>query len=278
MTKETPKGPIVPSSIPFDHQPKASPIIEHPTHPAMEPVAAIAHEPVASTGATLMPQAPTSDAGGAGRMNPVPDPSKGRPFLGLGMGDLLSQVVPAGRAAFPDQQKPAVTAQQKAAAEGYARLRVRFHNGALTVLSAKQVEGPLILPTTVGSGYVYEVTLGGGRVALEWLPDTGVSRAFTNIDRPEAHLGHEATELPSFEFTARIPLVALSPDTLPKMQIALHRVAAPPEGPLTAEPLSKQLGPAVTEIARIPGLELAKLETPAREDLSRILKLPTTPA
>jgi hypothetical protein len=147
----------------------------------------------------------------------------------------------------------------------------------LSVLSAKLVDGSLVRPVTVGAGYVYEVTLAGSHVAVEWLPDMGVSRAFANIDRPEAHLGHEARELTSFEFTVRVPLENLNREALPDMQIALYRIATAPEQSLTSELLANQIRDAV-QIARLPTLDLARLESPVRDQLSRILGYPQSHA
>jgi hypothetical protein len=274
MTQEKPIRPDRPAQIPFDHAPQASPIVENADLPAMGATSTVSPGLAAGEGAVLMPQIPVADPGGPGRMSPLSALTKSRPFLEGNLGKLIGQVIPSGRAAFPDQQKPAGVVQQKPAAEGYVRLRVRYENGVLRVLNAKQVEGPLVQSAQVGSGVVYEVTSNGRRVSLEWLPDTGVSRAFANIDRPEAYLGHEGTVLGAFEFIARVPLAELAPQALPKVQIALHRVVTPPETPLSAEPLATQLGAAVVEMARLPSLDIATLEPGARADLSQILKLP----
>jgi hypothetical protein len=170
-----------------------------------------------------------------------------------------------------------VQAQQNAESEGYVRFLVRVDGAVLSVLSATLVDSPLVLPVTIGPGYVYEVTASGSHIAREWLPDAGVSRAFANIDTPEAHLGHEARNLTSFEFTVRVPLQHLSREVLPSTQIALYRIAEAPEQPLTSELLAEQIQDA-DQIARLPTLDVARLESPVRDDLTRILGPPQSPA
>jgi hypothetical protein len=177
---------------------------------------------------------------------------------------------------YPDQEpKPAETqAGRNAPSDGYVRLLVRAEGATLSVVGAKDVDGPLVTSDQVGSGLVYEVTSGGRRIALEWLPDRGAERSFTNNDRPEASLGHRSASLASFEFVVRIPRSEFAADALPKVEIALHRLASPPEGPLTADPLPSQLGAAVTEVARLPGIALDALEPATQADLTRILRPP----
>jgi hypothetical protein len=277
MTSETPEGPVSPGSMSFDNRHQRAPIIDDPSLPVMDAVEAITEGAGAREGGALMPHDPSPFVRVADGMEPVPDLTKGRPFLGSSLSELLGDETPAGRAAFPDQQKPILQAQQNALPEGYVRFQVRVDGSELSVLSARLVDGPLVRPGTVGAGHVYEVTSAGSPVALEWLPDAGVSRAFANIDRPEAHLGHEARELTSFEFTVRVPLENLNRDALPDMQIALYRIASAPEQPLTSEPLADQVREAV-QIARLPTLDLARLESPVRDDLSRILGPPQSPA
>jgi hypothetical protein len=204
-------------------------------------------------------------------MGPIPDLRESDPLLAEGdLGKVIARVVPKGRPAFPEQQKPA-TRPQGQADEGYVRLRVRYDRGVLTPVHAKKVEGPLVQSALIDSGHVYEVTSEGRRVALEWLPDAGISRAFANIDQPEAHLGHEGTRLESFEFIVRIPLGELTSEVLPKVQIGLHYVTRPPEAPLTPEPLATQLGSAVSEVARLSSLDIARLEPQVQVQLSQIL-------
>jgi hypothetical protein len=277
MSSETPEEPVSPGNMSFDNRHQPAPIVDDPSLPVMDAVETIAEGTGAGEGGTLMPQQPAPPGRVAGGMEPVPDLTKGRPFLGKSLGELLGQETPAGPAAFPDQQKPMVQAQPKAVPEGYVRFLVRVDGAELSILSAKLVDGPLVRPATVGAGYVYEVTSAGSHVTLEWLPDAGVSRAFANIDRPEAHLGHEARELTSFEFTVRVPLGNLNRGALTDTQVALYRIAAAPEQPLTSELLANQIRDAV-QIARLRTLDLARLESPVRDELSRILGPPQSPA
>lgn len=277
MTSETPEEPVSPESMSFRKRGQPAPIVDDPSLPVMDAVETLTEGTGSHKDKTLMPQDPTPLVRVTGGMEPVPDLTKGSPFLGRSLGELLSQQKPAGQAAFPDQQKPMVQAQQKAEFEGYIRFLVRVDGAELSILNARLVDGPLVLPVTIAPGYVYEVTSSGSHIAREWLPDIGVSRAFANIDTPEAHLDHEARKLTSFEFTVRIPLESLSREALPNTQIALYRIATAPEQSLTSELLANQIEDAV-QIARLPSLDLARLEGPARHDLSRIFGPPQSPA
>jgi hypothetical protein len=273
MTSETPEESASPESMSFRKRGQPAPIVDDPSLPVMDAVENLIEGAGTREDKTLMPQDPTPLVRVTGGMEPVPDLTKGSPFLGRSLGELLSQQRPAGQAEFPDQQKPMVQAQQNTESEGYVRFLVRVDGAELSVLSARLVDSPLVLPVTIGPGYVYEVTASERHIAREWLPDAGVSRAFANIDTPEAHLGHEARNLTSFEFTVRVPLEHLSREVLPSMQIALYRIAKEPEQPLTSELLAEQIRDA-DQIARLPTLDVARLEGPVRDDLSRILGPP----
>jgi hypothetical protein len=214
-----------------------------------------------------MPTQLPADAGGPNRMEAVPVGPHGLPG---GLGDLQGLAQKFGRAAHPDQVK-APAAPPAGQPETYVRLQVQYDNGKLTVNDAKEVEGPLLIPDSVGSGLVYEVTLDGRRIGLGQLPDANRQRAFTNIDRPEWALGHGQREFSTFDFQVRVPSTELTSRTLPNIQIALHRLGEPPAGPVGPTPLPTQLGSAAVELATLHGVAVDQLNPAAQKTLSSIL-------
>jgi hypothetical protein len=183
----------------------------------------------------------------------------------------MHHVTDAGLAAHPDQVKAAGPVETQPEGQGYVRLHVRYENGALTILDAKEVDGPLIVPDTLGSGFAYEVTVDNRRIGLGNLPDANMQRSFTNIDRPEAALGHGITPLKTFDFSVRIARQEVQPAALPNIRIALHNLTEAPSGPLGPSPLRAQLGNVAGEVASLQGIDVERLTQPAQTVLRRIL-------
>jgi hypothetical protein len=258
---QTPKRAITPDEIPFDHKPGSPPFVENASLPAMRATTAVRAEVIERAAGDLMQERPEAGPGRTDRMEPV--------------SASVSELPPSdeeGESARQDQEpKPGVQARQKGDQAGYIRLRIRAEGTSLSVVGAKEVEGPLVTSDQVGSGLVYEVTSGGRPLAHEWLPDADAQRSFTNIDRPEAEQGHHFAPPSFFEFTVRIPRDELTEKTLPSLEIVLHRLDSPLEGPLTAAPVTKQHGTAVT-VARLHGIALESLEPSVRAELARILR------
>lgn len=258
---QTPKRPITPDEIPFDHKPGSPPFVENASLPAMGSRTAIRAEVLERAAGELMREHPEADPGGTGRMDPVAASApESRPSA------------EEGEAARKDQEPMlGVQARRKGDQEGYVRLSIRAEGNSLSVVGAKEVEGPLVTSDRVGSGLVYEVTSGGRALAHEWLPDADAQRSFTNIDRPEAKQGHHLSPPSFFEFTVRIPRAELSEKTLPSLEIVLHRLDSPLEGRVTVAQLTKQHGAAVT-VARLHGIVLEGLEPAVRAEFAKILR------
>jgi hypothetical protein len=264
MTQK-PGQPTPRDDAPFDHQPGNAPYVEDTHLPAMKSTTDIPARRRRSGADAYMQAHPEPDTGGTGRMEPAPPPSQGPQQQEPG---------PRGPAAYPDQQEkaPQTPDASKSPPDSYVRLRLGATGTTIAVLGATEVAGPLVTPDRVGAGLVYEITSGERRIGLGWLPNGATQRSFTNIDRPEAELGHHIVELESFEFTARIPRADLTAEMLPSVEIVLYRLAVPPEAPLTATPLSQQTATAATATARLTGIALENLDPAARADLTRIFE------
>lgn len=129
----------------------------------------------------------------------------------------------------PDQAKPPAAKARTAAKaekqpEGYVRLRLRVHNGDMTVVGAKAVEGPLVESKLQGD-LAYEVTVGQKRVAVGAIPDAGERRSFPDpkAKKPEMK-GHNVTPLETYEVNVRVPKEEVSASALPRLEVALYRV------------------------------------------------------
>jgi len=142
--------------------------------------------------------------------------------------------------------------------------------GRLSLVGAQEVPGPLVIPDFVGSGLVYEVLAGERRIGVGALPDANVRRAFTNIDQKEAALGHNPTELESYEFVVRVPKSELAPERLASIEIHLHQVAV--AQPLPEQPLKASLRDAVRTLASLSGVDIRE-QSPGSIELARILKI-----
>jgi len=159
-----------------------------------------------------------------------------------------------------------------APAESYVRVEFHVENGRLSVVSAKEVAGPLTTPSAVIRGHVYEVLIGDQQIALGSLPDVGVRRAFANRDVPGAEGKHRFFQTPTFDFFARIPRAHVTADNLEKMTVVLHNVHEAPDRLVPSLPLSRQSGTVTTELARFASLGLEHLPATARLPFENILR------
>ncbi len=193
-----------------------------------------------------------------------------------GGGELMDPV-PAGRSrprrreTLPDQQGARLTGS----AEKYVRLQLRVADGMMSVVSARAVEGPLVLPTEVHGPFAYEVRVDGRRIGLGSVADVGVARSFPNLapDAPPEQRGHYIEEEPSFEFTVRVPQADLPSRSLPRTQVTLYRVKeTPAQRTVGAASLAQQFSRELREVARLDGVRLEALEPPLAEELRRALR------
>jgi hypothetical protein len=147
----------------------------------------------------------------------------------------------------------------------YLRLRIRVTDGRMRVVAAQTVDGPLALSTSFVGQHAYEIMLDAHPIAVEGLPDIGVSRSYP---RPGEH-EHHITSRPTFEFTVRIPRTALPGDALARLRVTLYRF--PDASPKTvAGPLTRQFGQQATVVALMDGVHADHIEPQALEQLKRL--------
>jgi hypothetical protein len=125
-----------------------------------------------------------------------------------------------------DQQAKRTRGGARSSTQGeqYIRLRIRVHNGGLTVIDSHLVDGPLGQATGFPGSNAYEVTLGDRLLHAGALPDLGVQRSFSNPEGPPEQRGHYITERNVYEFTARVPAAEVTRDTIGQIAVRLHRV------------------------------------------------------
>jgi hypothetical protein len=162
---------------------------------------------------------------------------------------------------FGDQQprRPRVGGRSPAGHEQYVqqyvRLRVRVKDGRLSIVDSHLVDGPLGQAKGFPRGNAYEVTLGDRLLHAGALPDLGVQRSFPNPQGPPAQHGHYLTERGAYEFMARVPAAEVTPDTIGKIAVRLHRVKEEAGADRIGEaPLGAQFERAMRPIAELDGL------------------------
>jgi hypothetical protein len=123
--------------------------------------------------------------------------------------------------------------------DGYVRMQVRVQNGRLTVLDAREVDGPLVQPERLTSGLVHEVLVNGQSVSVASHPDANVSRSFE--EPGQAPGGHHMYVRDSVELTVRVPSAALRGVDPASVTINVHDVQEHPSAALTSRgPLAEQ--------------------------------------
>ncbi|HKE84447.1 MAG TPA: hypothetical protein VKB50_11850 [Vicinamibacterales bacterium] len=256
MARKTPKTT---RSRPQRQKDGAPPVVEDPKLPRMGE-----GEPKPLRGrAAVMPSEPKKDTGTQNRMAAFK--------RGAGSGDARMP-----KEGYPDQEPPKPPRRSKSDApkkkDGYVRLRVLVHDGELSVVGAKFVEGPLAQTETVHPGRAYEVMLGSRRVATGVVPDAGQWRSFPDPTGRAGLGGHHITELPSYEIAVRIPAEDLSMSALPKAQITLYqwRGAAPTEL-VAGRSMRSQLPGRTNVIATLKGIRLNQLPKQAQAELRQAL-------
>lgn len=146
-------------------------------------------------------------------------------------------------------------ARESAEGERYIRLRVRVHNGELTVIDSHLVDGPLGQTTGFPGSNAYEVTLGDRLLHADALPDAGIQRSFSNPEGPPEQRGHYITERSVYEFTARVPAAEVTRDTIGQVAVRLHRVKQEARADrLGDRPLGEQFERELRPIAELVGL------------------------
>jgi hypothetical protein len=232
----------------------SEPIVEHPHLPRMDdkprPQGRLPgqgrlmdeHTPARATGA------------GRGEMAAVPDN--------------LDAPGPGDREYPP--QRPAPEPGAAPEPGGYLRLQLRVDDGDLSLVSVNRVAGPLGPPEPVHGGLAYEVSLGRQHLGAGDVPDPGVRRGFAPPDAPER--GHSVVNVPSFEFTARIPADRVSTVNLPDLQVAVYRLdSGQVIHPTTERPLREHVGQLAEEVATLRGIHTDRLPEHLRAGIERAL-------
>src|SRR4029078_4211847 len=91
--------------------------------------------------------------------------------------------------------------------------------GALTVLSAHEVPGPLAVQNALHTPYAYEVEVAGQRAAAESLQALTTSRSWPRPGQVEHYVHHT----PNVQFNVRIPHHELSVELMSKMRVTLYQ-------------------------------------------------------
>jgi hypothetical protein len=139
--------------------------------------------------------------------------------------------------------------------EQYIRLRVRVRGDRLAILDSHLVDGPLGQAQGFSTANAYEVTLGDRLLHAGALPDLGAQRSFVNPDGPPDQHDHHVTDRPIFEFTARVPAHEVTPETISRIALRLHRIKDEARTDrLGAEPLGAQFPREVRPMAELVGL------------------------
>jgi hypothetical protein len=151
-------------------------------------------------------------------------------------------------------------------------MTVRLQNGQLSVTDAKQVPGPLAIPSTVIRGYAYEVLLNEQQVALGSIPDVGVRRSFANRDVEGPEGKHHFAKISIIEFAVRIPKGYISTVNLPKLTILLHDIREAPDRFTSLIPLQRQTGVNTVEVSRLAGIRPEQLPAAVRPHFEEIVR------
>jgi hypothetical protein len=161
------------------------------------------------------------------------------------------------------------------AGESYLRLRVRVEGGDMSVVDARQVEGPLTQPSTVHGNYVAELLYNGEPVAVEAIPDLGERRSYFDPGRAVTEGGsHGSWEIPTAEFALRLPSDAMSSRSLSRADIVLYQVkdSSQPLRTRADASLRDDYQSELREVARLQGVELSSLSKAAQASVRRVLK------
>jgi hypothetical protein len=157
---------------------------------------------------------------------------------------------------FGDQKPRRPSAVGNAEApEQYIRLRIRVEGGRLSVVDSHLVDGPLGQVAGFPGTNAYEVTLGDRLLHAGALPDLGVRRSFPNPSGPPEQRSHQIIDRSVYEFMARVPAKEVTPDTIGKIAVRLHRVKEQAQADrLSNAPLSSQFAREMRPVFELVGL------------------------
>lgn len=224
--------------------------------------------PEGPDGATAVAQPPDPGTGRVAKGtngSPIPDDSERRPGKTPFAAAATEPHVPPD--SYPDQiprvpTPHTVAVERRAGGQGeqYVRLRMRLRGEQLSVIDSHLVDGPLGQVTGFPGGNAYEVTLDGRLLHAGALPDFGIQRSFPNPGGPASQRGHFVTERDVVEFAARVPADELTPDTIRRVQVTLHRVTEEARVPrLGPEPLLAQFEHQLRPVSTLVGVPTSAL-------------------
>jgi hypothetical protein len=118
--------------------------------------------------------------------------------------------------------------------DGYIRMLVRMEDDRLSIVDAREVEGPLVQPEALAPGLVHEVVVGGTRVAFGSTPGVAESRSFSEsgVEGPDEH---HIADPGIVEFPVRVPLDALRGVDPESVSVNVVSIEAPVDTPPPAE-------------------------------------------
>jgi hypothetical protein len=188
--------------------------------------------------------------GGDAPSKPAQEPVR-RPRPGSGEVDLGDQLPPTSR---PEAAAP------RPAGEQYIRMRVRVRGDQLSVIDSHLVDGPLGQADGFSGANAYEVSVDDRLLHAGSLPDFGVQRSFANPNGPAEQRGHHFTERSTYEFMARVPAHEVTPETIDRIAVRLHRVKEEARTDrIGAAPLARQFPRQVRPVAELVGLPASVL-------------------
>jgi hypothetical protein len=165
------------------------------------------------------------------------------------------------------------SAAQPAAGPGFLRLRLRWSEGRLHVVSARFVDGGHPHPVSARSGHVCELRVGDRSVATGNVPDLGVRRSFPDPQGPPERQVHHLGTVAEPEFNLQVPAGALQPDEMDAAVVTLYDVSAEAAA---AGPLLRlhQRPQAAQPIAATDPGDLARLPDPLTAEIRRAAEAP----
>jgi hypothetical protein len=208
-------------------------------------------EPPAYDGPKKTDKSPGRKARGSGPTKPAPEPGQvRRPRSGSADVALEDQVPP----------KPRRRGKSGPGDEQYIRLRVRVRGDRLSVIDSHLVDGPLGQTQGFSGPNVYEVTVDDRLLHAGALPDLGVQRSFVNPVGPPEQQGHHFTDRSTYEFMARVPAHEVTPETIGKIAVRLHRAKDEARTDrLGSAPLAHQFPREIRQVAELVGLPASVL-------------------
>lgn len=184
-----------------------------------------------------------------------------------------AQVALDASAGVPQEPAGGQEAPANPDSEGYIRLQMRFDGTALNVLWAREVAGPLVRPSGVSNGFLYEVAIRERQVSVGAIADLGVHRSYPRPPGQGGTPGHHITLDPTYEFAVRVPRQSLTLQALRRTRVVLYRVNTtvliPPPGNAL---LSVAPTGALTPLARLDGISPDDLPDATRQSLLSTLR------